>query len=70
MSSGEHVPVPLESTGLCRRCRMDAALPNGSLCGPCATELDDSDDLDQARREASGTHHEALAERYGRRPRI
>lgn len=37
----ELLPVPEVSTGLCRLCRADAALPDGDFCGDCTAELED-----------------------------
>ena len=35
----ELLPVPEASTGLCRACRADAALPESEFCRDCTDEL-------------------------------
>lgn len=41
-STLELLPVPEASTGLCKACRADAALPNGDLCSDCQREIDEA----------------------------
>jgi hypothetical protein len=35
----ELLPTPVVSTGLCRLCGGDAALPGSDFCGPCQAEI-------------------------------